>query len=372
MRRDRNHPCVLLWSVGNEIPEMRNQPGAEPGGLWTKRLADAVRALDPTRPVTAGCNAPLVSATNGVFDALDVVGFNYGKDAYRELRAKWKTVASETAATHSLRGVYNFSPDEKDPSVLKIEPFVGKLADARGGCCFWGDPSEKALQIQGQNGWCAGEFVWSGFDYLGEGNLPETPELDYWPSRSAYWGLFDRAGLPKDVAWLYRSQWTTNATVHLATDWTFPQAVGKKLPVWCYSNAKETELFLNGRSLGKGRRKDLHFEWLVAYEPGVLEVKATFKEGTVGTDRRETAGPFARLRVTKLFEKDGVRLIRVDAVDAKGNLILACEDEIEIPLDGGTLLGSDNGNPLDHTPFLSPRRKLFRGSLGAVIKQSRR
>ena len=372
VRRDRNHPCVLLWSVGNEIPEMRNQPGAEPGGLWTKRLADAVRALDPTRPVTAGCNAPLVSATNGVFDALDVVGFNYGKDAYRELRAKWKTVASETAATHSLRGVYNFSPDEKDPSVLKIEPFVGKLADARGGCCFWGDLSEKALQIQGQNGWCAGEFVWSGFDYLGEGNLPETPELDYWPSRSAYWGLFDRAGLPKDVAWLYRSQWTTNATVHLATDWTFPQAVGKKLPVWCYSNAKETELFLNGRSLGKGRRKDLHFEWLVAYEPGVLEVKATFKDGTVGTDRRETAGPFARLRVTKLFEKDGVRLIRVDAVDAKGNLILACEDEIEIPLDGGTLLGSDNGNPLGHTPFLSPRRKLFRGSLGAVIKQSRR
>ena len=362
VRRDRNHPSIILWSIGNEIPELRDAPGAEPAAPWVKRLVEAVRAVDPTRPVTSACPAPSKSLRNGTMDLLDVVGMNYSPQDYPAVSGRYRLVASESAAAFSLRDAF------------PTNGFTGHVTGCHPSALCWGMPSEQALKLQRDNPWCAGEFVWSGFDYLGEGNHPVDNEIhDYWPARSSYWGIFDRAGLPKDVAYLYRSQWSREKTVHLLPNWEFPGREGRTIPVWCYTNAREAELFLNGRSLGVRRfadTDDLHLAWDVAYEPGVLEVRATFADGSVSTDRRETPGAFSGLRSTVLFERNGIRVVRVDAVDAKGRRVTTCDDEIELPLGGGVLLGADNGLPTDLTPFDAPRRRLFRGSLTVVVRSS--
>ena len=181
------------------------------------------------------------------------------------------------------------------------------------------------------------------------------------------------AGLPKDRYWLYRSRWNPAPTVHLMPDWTHPGLEGKKFPVWCYTNAQEAELFLNGRSQGVRRFADtdkLHLEWNVAYEPGMLEVFAKMKDGTIIRDRKVTVGKFARFRTTVEFEHGDIAFVRVDAVDGDGNVILSCDDEVCVGCGGGEVVALDNGDPLDHTPFAHKTRRLFRGSLVAVIRRT--
>ena len=368
VRRDRNHPCVVLWSIGNEIPD--HWKGTE-GAALTRRMVDVVHSIDKTRPVTAGICQPAAAYTNGVMAALDVVGLNYNADWYAKLKG-WKPVfGSETAPSLAERDTYLF--EERDGRMVPVQ------ARGHNECAYspkaftWAAPAEVALKAQIDSPWSAGEFAWCTFDYMGEPNHYGRRRRDYWPARSSYWGLCDLAGMPKDRYYLYRSRWSDKPTLHLMPDWTHPGCEGKVFPVWCYTNAKEAELFLNGRSQGVRRfadTSDLHLSWDVAYEPGSLEVRATMPDGTVAVDRRITAGPAESLREARLFEFDGVVFLRYDAVDARGVHVIACDAPVDISVSGGELLGADNGCTTDHDSFVSPRRSLYRGSIVVMARKT--
>lgn len=369
VRRDRNHPCVILWSVGNEIRDHWKGNG---GGELTRAMVDVVHSLDRSRPVTAGLNHPDVSYTNGVLHALDVVGLNYNADWYAKLKGEKPVFGSETAPSLADRDVYLF--EERDGRMTPIQA-TNHLECAYSPKAFtWAAPAEVALKAQRDSPWSAGEFAWCTYDYLGEPNhTGYRDKRDYWPARSSYWGLCDLAGLPKDRFYLYRSQWSDKPVAHLMPDWTHPGCEGKVFPVWCYTNGEEAELFLNGVSQGVRRfagTDDLHLAWDVAYAPGTLEVRAKMRDGTVVTDRRVTAGPVVRYAVTPDFASDGLHFFRIDAVDGRGNRVLSCEDEVSVSVTDGRLLALDNGSPRDHTPFGRARRRLCRGSLVAVVKAS--
>ena len=369
VRRDRNHPCVVLWSIGNEIYDHYKGSG---GAQIARSMADLVHRLDRTRPVTAGLNMPFVSATNGVMDALDVVGLNYNADWFAKVKGRKPVFGSETAPSLAERGVYLF--EEKGGVMVPVQSRDNRECAYSPKAFEWAAPAETALKAQIDSVWSAGEFVWCTYDYLGEPNHSGCGgKRDYWPAKSSYWGLCDMAGLPKDRYWLYRSRWNPAPTVHLMPDWTHPGFEGRKFPVWCYTNAEEAELFLNGRSQGVRRFADdgkLHLEWMVAYEPGVLEVRAKMKDGTIVRDRRTTAGKLARLRTSVEFEHGDTAFVRVDAVDAAGTVILACCDMVRVTCAGGEVVALDNGDPIDHTPFSKGSRRLFRGSLVAVIRKT--
>ena len=369
VRRDRNHPCVVLWSIGNEIYDFYQ--GNE-GASLAKGMVDLIHSLDRSRPVTAGLNHPSVSATNGVMDALDVIGLNYNADWYAKLKGRKPVFGSETAPSLAERGVYLF--DEKDGVMMPVQGRDHRECAYSPVAFEWAAPAEIALRVQMDSPWSAGEFAWCTYDYLGEPNHSGCrKKSDYWPARSSYWGLCDMGGLPKDRYWLYRSMWNSAPTVHLMPNWTHPGKEGKVFPVWCYTNAEEAELFLNGRSQGVRRFADtrnLHLEWQVAYEQGMLEVHAKMADGTTIKTRRETAGNVVRFAHRTEFEHGEYAFVRIDALDEKGNIVLACEARVLVECTGGNIVAVDNGDPIDHTPFSSHTRKLFRGSLVVVVRRT--
>ncbi len=370
VRRDRNHPCVVLWSIGNEIPEDAKWTD---GGATARAMVAAVKELDVTRPVTMGICFPDGAYTNGVMAALDVIGLNYNAAWFAKLKG-WKPVfGSETAASMCLRGCYLFKDDGKrlipiqrrgdlESAYALIPPF--KSAGTQ----------EETLKIQRDNPWSAGEFTWSLLDYVGEPVHAGIHGNCSWPARSSYWGACDLVGMPKDRFYLYQSQWSAKPMVHLLPEWSFPEKEGKLVPVWCYTNAKEAELFLNGKSQGVRKfseTTDLHLAWEVPYEPGEIVVKARHADGTVTTDRRATWGSPVSLRETKLFESDGVVFFRYDAVDAKGERCASSADVVDFHVTGGKILGADNGDPtcLESPTFL--RHHLFSGSIVVIIRRTK-
>ena len=218
--------------------------------------------------------------------------------------------------------------------------------------------------------WVAGEFVWTGFDYLGE------PTPYHWPSRSSYFGIIDLAGFPKDRFYLYQSQWTDKPVVHLLPHWNWRGFEGKEIPVWCFTNAESVELFLNGKSLGSQdfkSSKRLHLEWKVRYEPGLLKAVGK-KGGQTIVEEVHTAGEPARLIVhpdRKQITADGEDLsfVEVRIVDKDGNLCPTADNEIVFSLDGpGLIAGLDNGDPTNHEPFKGVKHKAFHGLCLAVVK----
>ena len=375
VRRDRNHPSVILWSIGNEIPELgAGQYGGRHGrdGAKTAReMRELIRRLDPTRPITAGLNGPQWAEENGVLSALDVCGLNYSPEFYDKFRGKYALVGSETAATYSLRDVYCYRTNGAD---LVVARHRGNLADAYSMIPVWGVPEqgqELTLKRQLSAPWSAGEFTWCSFDYLGEGSNPLSRGTDHWPCVGSSWGMYDFAGLPKDRAYLYQAIWTEKPMAHLLPDWTLPGCEGKNVPVWCYTNGDEAELYLNGVSQGvrcRADTTDLHLAWSVPYAPGVLRVEARRNGRTVAVDERRTAGPKVAIRKTVLFERGDVRFVRFDAVDKDGNRVIACEDEIDIDPAEGELLSAANGSPLETTDRRARRRSLFRGSCAAWFR----
>ena len=375
VRRDRNHASLLMWSIGNEIKEMCEE-GEESGRrarMWTKRLVSTVHAFDRMHPVTAGCNGPKWADRNGCLAELDVVGLNYFSDYFAKFRDKYKLIGSETTAIPASRDSYFFEPGEGDE--MAIRNSEGHHDSAYSTCLYIsvGDTLEDSIRIQRDSPWSAGEFSWASYDYAGEPIHMNGQPKYHFPARSSYWGICDLAGFPKDRYYLHAAAWGTKPVAHLLPDWTHPKFEGRRFPVWCYTNAEEAELFLNGRSQGVRRRgdtKDLHLSWSVAYEPGTLEVRARMKDGTVVTDVKRTAGEAAGLRFTRDFEDDGWLFVRIDAVDKSGTRVLGYERAAKIVCTGGTLVALDNGDPTDLVSFREDVRRFFRGSMLAVVRRT--
>ena len=311
VRRDRNHPSIVLWSIGNEIPEQGKADGWE----IAKRLADICHKEDPTRPVTAGFNNWTGAIKNKLADQVDVPGFNYKPTHYRQIledHPKWVIVGSETASCVSSRGVYHLPIEkyEKHPSLQLTSYDI--LAPS------WAYAPDPEFAAQDELPQVAGEFVWTGFDYLGEPtpfNQDRKNLNSDWPSRSSYFGIVDLCGFPKDRYYLYQSVWSEKPMVHILPHWNWAGSEGQKIPVFCYTNCDEAELFLNGRSLGKKARfsepvempvgpnvsetkkfmTKYRLKWDVPYEPGVLRVAAYQKGRQAAAKEVHTAGPPARV-----------------------------------------------------------------------------
>ena len=397
----RNHPSIVMWSIGNEIPEQWSEEGRQ----ISIRLQGLCHALDPTRPVTQGMDRAEDALKSGFAQAMDVPGFNYRVHKYenniRQLPQGF-LLGSETASTVSSRGVYKFPVTIDDNSRFasyspNYDPTALQTAD--GQCssydveyCSWSNLPDDDWRCQDDYPWVIGEFVWTGYDYLGE----PTPYDEYWPSRSSYFGICDLAGLPKDRYWLYRSKWNTEEhTVHLLPHWTWPGRKGKVTPVYCYTDGVEAELFVNGKSQGRRRKLTMKDEQLnpdmdtrldryrlrwndVKYEPGEIRVVAYDAQGQkIGEDVRRTAGKAVRL--TAVAEKtvhkaDGEDLIyvRVGVQDRKGIPVPNCQDELVFSVSGEARFeAACNGDATSLESFTHPKMKLFNGELVVILRPTK-
>ncbi len=384
----RNHPSIVMWSIGNEIPEQ----GSEQGRQISIQLQGLCHALDPTRPVTQGMDRAEQALKSGFAQAMDVAGFNYRVHKYEnniKQLPQGVLLGSETASTVSSRGVYKFPVTPLDNSQFasyspNYDPKA--LEGADGQCssydvewCPWSNLPDDDWRCQDDYPWVIGEFVWTGYDYLGE----PTPYDEYWPSRSSYFGICDLAGLPKDRYWLYRSKWNTQEhTVHLLPHWTWPGRKGQVTPVYCYTDGVEGELFLNGKSQGRIRKNPAErldryrLRWNnVKYEPGEIRVVVYDAAGQkIGEDVRRTAGKAARLSAVaekRTHQADGEDLIyvRVSAHDKKGNLVPTCQDELVFSVSGEARFEAVcNGDATSLQSFKKPCMKLFNGELVVILR----
>ncbi len=372
----RNHPSIVMWSVGNEIPEQWKPEGAE----RYKKLIALCHELDPTRPVTCGMDQPDADLASGFTQVADVPGYNYRVKRYEETFPKLPQgflLGSETASTVSTRGHYYF-PDECGEN--KTWP-DGQCSGYDTECCWWSNLPDDDWRLQDDMPWTIGEFVWTGFDYLGE----PTPYDQYWPSRSSYFGILDLAGLPKDRYWLYRSHWNTSEhTIHLLPHWTWPGREGKVTPVYCYTDYPSAELFVNGKSQGriskdKSSRLDRYrLRWReVKYEPGELRVVVYDNNGSkAGEQVIRTAGKPSKLvleadRPTIKADGNDLSFVTVSLVDKNGTLCPDAANQLEFSVKGAaTYKAACNGDATSLEPFTQPTMKLFHGQLVVVVQAS--
>ena len=384
----RNHPAIVMWSIGNEIPEQWSEEGRQ----ISIHLQGLCHALDPTRPVTQGMDRAGDALKSGFAQAMEVPGFNYRVHKYenniRQLPQGF-LLGSETASTVSSRGVYKFPVTPTDNSQFasyspNYDPTALQKAD--GQCssydvewCSWSNLPDDDWRCQDDFPWVIGEFVWTGYDYLGE----PTPYDEYWPSRSSYFGICDLAGLPKDRYWLYRSKWNTREhTVHLLPHWTWPDRRGQVTPVYCYTDGVEGELFVNGKSQGRIRKNPTErldryrLRWNdVRYEPGEIRVVAYDADGNkIGEDVQRTAGKAVRL-VAKAeeqhYQADGEQLIfvNVSAADKQGTLVPTCQDNLTFSVAGEARFeAACNGDATSLQSFKQPEMQLFNGQLVVILR----
>ena len=368
IHRDRNHPSIILWSIGNEIPEQESANAYE----MSKRLADICHKEDPTRPVTSACNLPAAAVKSGFTKPLDVVGINYQLPMYQTLHGKVKLIGSETASAVNTRGEYNLV---QDGDTLKIVKELNNQCTSYDiSAPSWGNTAEETLRAVKDAPWVAGEFVWTGFDYIGE------PTPFPWPSVSSYFGIVDLCGFPKDRYYLYQSQWTAKPMVHILPHWNWKGFEGKEIPVWCYSNCESVELFLNGKSLGEKKfsdTKDLHLAWKVPYSPGTLKAVAKNNGKIICTDEVQTAGAPAKIVLTpdrSNIKADGNDLsnIKIEIVDKDGIVCPNADNLVKFKIEGdGIIAGVGNGNPVSHEDFKASERKAFHGLCLAIVQSKR-
>jgi len=416
---NRNHPSVVMWSIGNEIPEQGMKGGKE----MARHLQDICHRLDPTRPVTQGMDRIDNALKTGFAQTMDVPGMNYRvhkyQSAYDQLPQGF-LLGSETASTVSSRGVYKFpvKPDDNtrfaswakgyDPNAIKNAD--GQCSSYDVEYCSWSNLPDDDWRWQDDYPWVIGEFVWTGYDYLGE----PTPYDEYWPSRSSYFGICDLAGLPKDRYWLYRSKWlhTPHSTLHLLPHWSWGTTkkakgnrIGQTTPVYCYTDCPEGELFVNGKSQGRIRKNPAErldryrLRWNdVVYEPGELRVVVYDENGKkCGSQVVKTAGKPARLKLDVWTQQsdhapvcispdenpthahdalyaDGndLAFVTVSLTDADGNLIPDAADQLRFEVEGaGTFRAVCNGDATSLEPFTQPTMKLFSGQLVVVAQAAR-
>ena len=376
VRRDRNHPSVIMWSIGNEIPEQRN---AQAGEAMATRLASFVTAEDPTRPISAGMNNPTQALDTGFAKPLQLFGVNYNLGVYERVKT-FKSFASETSSNYSSRDEYNLVL--KDGQVTIVNQLNNQCTSYDLDFPRWGNTADVQFQAMRKAPWIAGEFVWTGLDYIGE------PTPFSWPNRSSSFGIVDLAGFPKDRYYLYQSQWEPEKPmVHLLPHWNWPDEFrGKSIPVWAYTNADSVELFLNDKSLGTrtwSGVSEIHLAWQVPYEPGTLRAVATKNGKVVAQDRIETTGPGTRLELVadrSTIRADGQDLsfVTVRVLDARGRLVRAdARHSIRFELQGGgAIAGVDDGDPTNHEPFKGPTpdravHNAFHGLALAIVKGGR-
>jgi beta-galactosidase len=372
VKRDRNHPSVFIWSIGNEIREQFDSAGTS----MAKELAAIVKGLDPTRPVTSALTEN-VPEKNFIYrsGALDVLGFNYKHADYDSLPKRFpgqKLLATETASALATRGHYDqpsdsnriWPPNAKSKTHGNPDYTVSAYDNTY---AYWGATHEESWKAVKQRDFMSGLFVWSGFDFLGE------PVPYEWPARSSYYGIVDLAGFPKDVYYLYQSEWTNKPVLHLFPHWNWKE--GQEVDVWAYyNNADEVELFLNGKSLGIKKKDNdhLHVQWRVRFQPGTLKAVSRKNGKTVLVKEIKTAGRPAKIIVTadrtSLRSNDDLSFVTVQIVDANGTLIPDADNLVHFTISGpGYLAGVDNGLQTSMESFKAPFRKAYNGLCLAVI-----
>lgn len=399
--RDRNHPSVLMWSIGNEVLEQWSGVGADeltleqanlllnaghddstlahgeeltPNSLLTLHLAGIVRKYDRTRPVTAGCNEP--SPDNHLFKsgALDLIGFNYHREWIKDVPRNFPGkpfLLTESVSALQTRGYYRMPSDSL---FIAPERWDKPYTDPSMMCSSydnqhvpWGSTHEETWDIVKHTPYCAGQFIWTGFDYLGE------PTPYGFPARSSYFGIIDLAGFPKDIYYMYQSEWTDRPVLHLFPHWNWTE--GQTVDLWCYYNdADEVELFVNGKSRGVRSKKDshqYHVAWRVAYEPGEVKVVARKGGQEVRSSSIRTAGAPARIRLEVDYEGETTVFVNAYVTDEAGNLCPWAEDDLRFSVSGGTVIGVDNGSPTSMERFKADHRKAFFGKALVVIRKDK-
>lgn len=374
----RNHPSIVMWSIGNEIPEQ----WSEEGRRISEHLQNLCHKFDPTRPVTQGMDRAEAALKSGFAQVMDVPGFNYRVHKYdKNIRQlpKGFLLGSETASTVSSRGVYKF-PVEASSSKTYTD---GQCSSYDVEYCPWSNLPDDDWQMQDDRDYTIGEFVWTGYDYLGE----PSPYDEYWPSRSSYFGICDLAGLPKDRYWLYRSHWRKDdATLHVLPHWTFPERVGETTPVYCYTSWPSAELFVNGKSQGRivknpGTRLDRYrLRWNnVRYEPGEIKVVAYDYDGTPrGEKIVRTAGAPARIVLkadrNRISSKgEDLSFVTVSVVDKNGTPCPTATNKMKFEVSGaGKYRAACNGDATSLVAFNSTEMPLFSGKLVVVVEGLKR
>ncbi|REE83284.1 beta-galactosidase [Lutibacter oceani] len=370
----RNHPSIVMWSAGNEVPD---QWGSE-GVKRAKWLQDIFHREDPTRPVTVGMDQVKATMESGFGALLDIPGLNYRVHLYEEAFDKFPQgfiLGSETASTVSSRGIYKF-PVEK-LSMKQYSDFQSSSYDLE--YCSWSNLPDEDFVLQDDKPWVIGEFVWTGFDYLGE----PTPYDESWPSRSSYFGISDLAGLPKDRFYLYRSRWnTTDETLHILPHWNWKGREGEKTPIFVYTNYNSAELFVNGKSMGVQKKNNstsqnrYRLMWMdVNYEPGTLKVVALNEEGEPVAEKEiKTAGKPYKIVLNpdkKTINADGkdIVFVEVSVVDKKGNPCPTATNQLKFKVKGkGVYRAACNGDATSLELFHLPTMKLFSGKLVVLVQ----
>ena len=387
---NRNHPSIVMWSIGNEIPEQWSEEGRQ----ISVRLQGICHALDPSRPVTQGMDRADAALSSGFAQTMEVPGFNYRVHKYQnniEKLPQGFLLGSETASTVSSRGVYQFpvvaEAVDTESSELRKHHYNGQCSSYDVQYCSWSNLPDDDWVWQDDKDWVIGEFVWTGYDYLGE----PSPYDEYWPSRSSYFGICDLAGLPKDRYYLYRSKWQKeDHTIHLLPHWTWgKERRGQVTPVYCYTDYPTAELFVNGKSQGKisknpkERLDRYRLRWNdVKYELGKLRVVVYDEQGRqAGEQVVSTAGKPSKLKLdvwtqhdAEWLKADGEDLafITVSLTDAKGTVIPDADDQLSFEVSGaGRFEAVCNGDATSLEPFTKPAMRLFSGQLVVVVRSGK-
>ena len=370
----RNHPSIVMWSSGNEVPDQWGEAGVK----RAKWLQEIFHREDPTRPVTVGMDQVKATMESGFGALLDVPGLIYRVHLYEEAFKKFPQgfiLGSETASTVSSRGIYKF-PVVKEKN-KQYPDFQSSSYDLE--ACSWSNVPDEDFVLQDDKPWVIGEFVWTGFDYLGE----PTPYDEKWPSRSSYFGISDLAGLPKDRFYLYRSRWNTEKeTLHILPHWNWEGREGQVTPVFVYTNYDSAELFVNGKSMGIQKKNSTtpqnryRLMWMdVKYEPGTLKVVAFDKDGkAVAEEEIHTAGKGYQIVLNadrKTIQADGKDLsyVTVSLVDKNGIPCPTATDQLQFKVKGkGVYRAACNGDATSLEQFHLPTMKLFSGKLVVLVQ----
>jgi beta-galactosidase len=372
VRRDRNHPSVFLWAIGNE--ELSAQGSDAFAASVAKPMQDLVHRLDPTRSCTFAMNWDW---GKGFSKVIDVQGFNYllngmhGKatgrfldmDQFHAAYPDKPTIGTEESSALSTRGVYEFVKGSGRYTAFGLN--LPRNGDKNR---EWGSTAETWVKYYHDRSWNAGAFVWTGFDYRGE------PTPFGWPNISGQWGMLDTCGFPKDVFYYYQACWTDRPVLHVFPHWNWAGQEGKPIDVWVDSNLDEVDLLLNGRGLGRKRVEPLtHLQWRVPYEPGTLLARG-FKAGRpAAEDQVQTTGPAAQLRLTgnrTSLAGDGedAAVVQVAVLDAQGRLVPTADNHVTFEIAGGQILGVGNGDPTCHEPDRASDRSAFNGLAMALVR----